>query len=261
MLWEELSQKNKDKNYKFSDSETSQMFEQISDVEAVESEMTAESRDLVDKMTKAGIYLGHKKSYWHPKMKPYILGVKNGICIIDLSITAAKLKEIAKFMAQLLKDGLILFIGTKINQNDLVKKIADEFSCPYISERWLGGTLSNFKAILKRIKYFTDFEEKIATGGFDKYTKLERIKMSKELEILNKKSAGLKKLGKLPAALFVIDSKKEISAVREAKMTKVPVIALCNTDSDPSGIDYLIPCNNDLRNSVEFLIDYLIKEI
>jgi len=256
-----IQKNNKDKIYKFSDVEANQMFEQISDIETAENKATRENEDLIDEMIKAGVYLGHKKSYWHPKMKSYILGVKNGVCIIDLNITIKRLREAAEFMIQVLKDGLILFVGTKINQNDLIRKIAEEFDCPYVSERWLGGTLTNFKVILKRIKYFINFEEKMISGEFDKYTKLEKNKMNKELEVLRKKFDGLRKLSKLPAALFIIDSKKEISAVREAKKMKIPIISLCNTNNDPSEIDYVIPCNNDSRSSVEFLIDYLIKEI
>lgn len=214
-----------------------------------------------EEMAKTGLHFGHRTSRVHPKMKPYLFGVRNTVHFIDLEKTAEKFKEAADFIAQLISEGkILLLVGTKIQVKDLVKTTAEECDLPYICERWLGGTFTNFETIKKRIDYFKDLEKMKAEGELDKYTKREKIKIDKELEDLKKKIGGIKNLTQLPEAIFVLDMKKDALAIKEARKKGVKIIALADTNVDPTLADYPIPANDDAVSSVKYLLDKM-KEV
>jgi len=214
----------------------------------------------LEEMLKAGVHFGHRISKWNPQMKPYIFTNRNGVHIIDLEKTREKLNEALKF-AQKIKEkkGVILFIGTKISAKDITRQTAEKCRMPYVNERWLGGTLTNFKIISQRLEYFRDLEEKRKKGELKKYTKKEQHQFSVELQKLEKQFGGIKKMTKLPEALLVIDIQKEKLAVKEAKMKGVPIIGLCDTNSNPGLIDYPIPANDDAITSLKLILETIVK--
>jgi len=210
----------------------------------------------LEEMLKAGLHFGHRVTNGHPKMAPYLQGVRNGVQIIDLEKTAEKLKEALKFIQKLISDGkILLFVGTKIQIKNLVKEIATDCDLPYVNERWLGGTFTNFEVLKKRIEYFKDLERKKETGELEKYTKRERLKIDEELERLRKKFEGIKKMERLPDTVFVLDMRKDELAIKEAKMKGVTVIGICDSNVDPSLADYIIPANDDAIPSVKYILE------
>lgn len=209
-----------------------------------------------DEMMKAGVHLGHRVSRLHPKMKDYIFGVRNTIHIIDLEKTVVEFEKALNFIKELVeKQGIILLVGTKTPLKRLVKETAVECDIPYVSERWLGGTFTNFKVILKRIKYFRELERKQKEGELDKYTKKERVDFDKELKKLELKFGGIKNLDKIPEAVFVCDVRKDILAVKEARVKGVKIIAIADTNVDPNLVDYAIPANDDAITSVRYILE------
>lgn len=216
----------------------------------------------IEEMAQAGVQFGHKVSNCHPKMKPYIQGVKNGVHLIDLEKTREKFIEALSFAQDTAsKDGIIVFVGTKVQAKNLIKQTAESLGMPYVSERWLGGTLTNFETIRKRINYFKELERKKAAGELEKYTKKERAKFDKELAGLEKNYAGIKMMDKLPSAIFIVDMKKEDSAVREAKIRKLKIIAMTDTNIDPTFADYPIPANDDAVTSISYILGKVAKVI
>jgi small subunit ribosomal protein S2 len=214
-----------------------------------------------EKMYEAGLHFGHRTSKIHPKMRPYLHGVRNNVHIIDLEKTKEKLVQALKFIQDLIaKDQTLLLVGTKIQVQDLVKKTAEECDLPYVVGRWLGGTFTNFGTILKRIEYYKDLEKKKAESGLEKYTKKERAKFDEELKELEKKFGGIKNLNRLPEAIFICDMKKDKIAVKEAKMKGIKVIGICDTNVDPTLADLPIPANDDAISSVKYILDK-IKEV
>ena len=215
-----------------------------------------------EELLAAGVHFGHKTSRWNPKMKDYIFGAKNGVHIFDLQKTAQKLKEAAEFAADLVTNGgTIILVGTKPSVKKIIKQAAEEANLFYVSERWLGGTLTNFKTISKRIEYYRDLEKKTAEGELRKYTKKEQIIFARELENLAVNFGGIKNLTKTPEAIFVADVKKDQIAVREAKRTKIKVIAICDTNIDPANIDYPIPANDDALSAVKIIVETITGAI
>ena len=209
-----------------------------------------------EEMAKAGLHFGHKTSKANPKMKPYLYGVRNTIHIIDLEKTKEKLVQSLGFIKNLISENkILLVVGTKIQVKDLVKNFATECDLPYINERWLGGTFTNFGVIKKRIDYFKDLEKKKAEGELEKYTKKERAKIDKILKDSEKKFGGIKDLEKLPDAIFVLDMKKDALAVKEARMKGIKVIGIANTNIDPTLADYPIPANDNAISSVKYILD------
>jgi len=216
----------------------------------------------VEQLLEAGVHFGHKTSKWNPKMKAYIFGNKNAVHIIDLEKTVAKLKEAAEFAAQIAqKSGLILFVGTKPAVKKIVREAAEASSMPHVARRWLGGTLTNFKTIGKRLEYFRDLENKMATGELKKYTKKEQLGFARKLEELEKSFGGIKNLLKRPEAIFVADLKENRLAVNEAKKTGVKIIAITDTNTDPSAIDFPIPANDDAVSSVRIIVNTIAEAI
>jgi len=215
----------------------------------------------LEKMKEAGLHFGHKISSSHPKMKPYIFGMKNGIHIIDIKKTLREFEKTLEFIKKSVESGKkILFVGTKIQAKDLVKKTALACGFPYMTERWLGGFFTNFETIKKRIAYFKDLIRKRKTGEFDKYTKKERAKFDKKINDLERNFGGIKDLEKLPEIVFIVDIKKEITAVKEARKKGIKIIAIADTNADPQLADYIIPANDDALTSLSYILEK-IKEV
>ena len=215
----------------------------------------------LEEMAKAGLQFGHRISRRHPKMAPFLAGERNTIHIIDLKKTAKKLREALKFIQELIADNkILLFVGTKVQIKNLIKDIATQCGMPYVAERWLGGTFTNFETISKRIEYFKDLEKKRTEGVFENYTKKEQAKIDQELRDLEEKFGGLKNLQSLPDAIFVADMKKDETAVREAKKKGVKIIAIAHTNVDPTLADFPIPANDDAISSVNYILEK-VKEV
>lgn len=214
------------------------------------------------KMLEAGVHFGHKKSNWNPKMKPYIFGIRNNIYIIDLEKTMEELGKALEFIKTIVKNkGKILFIGTRPQDQLLVEEVAKKCEMPYIVSRWIGGLLTNFKNIRKRIEYLIELENGKASGGFKKYTKKEQLNIDKEIEKLKKKFEGVKKLEKLPDAVLVLSVKSQMTAIKEAKREKIPIIALVDTDSNPSLVEYPIPSNDEAVSVLKFMLTKIEETI
>lgn len=212
-------------------------------------------------MLRAGLQFGHRISKTHPKMKPYLFGVRNSIHIFDLEKTAEKLEEALGFVQKLIsEDKTLLFVGTKIQAKNLVKEIATQTGFPYVAERWLGGTITNFSVIKNRAEYFKDLERKKETGELDKYTKKERLEFDKELERLRIKFEGIKEMSRIPDAIFVVDIEKDSLAVEEAKKKGLKIIGICDTNTDPTLVDYPIPANDDAIPSLKYILEK-VKEV
>jgi small subunit ribosomal protein S2 len=215
-----------------------------------------------EEMTRVGVEFGHRTSRIHPKMKPYLYGVKNMVHIIDLEKTVEKLKETLEFIQELISAGkTLLLVGTKIQVKDLVREAAQDCSLPYVVERWIGGTFTNFEVIKKRIEYFKDLEKKKTEGELEKYSKKEKAKIDRELKNLELKFGGIKNLEKLPDAIFVLDMKKDAAAVKEARMKGIKVIGLADTNVDPTLADFPIPANDDAVSSVKYILDKVKEAI
>ncbi len=216
----------------------------------------------IPEMLKAGVHFGHKSSRWNPKMKQYIFGVKNGIHIIDLDKTLAMLRKAIEYVETVTANGgKILFVGTKPQAREIVKAAAVATDMPYVSNRWLGGTFTNFNEIKKRLRYLNDQEEKLARGEFEKYTKYEQGKIRKEIENMNEKMGGIKKMVNLPQLIFAVDIKEDSLAIKEARRAKIPVVAIADTNNDPTLVDYPIPANDDAVSSLKYILGITVKKI
>jgi len=210
----------------------------------------------IEEMTKAGVCLGHRTSRLHPKMQPYVCGIKNNTHIIDLEKTAENLKQALKYIQKIISEGkILLLVGTKTPLKELVEETAQECNLLYVKERWLGGTFTNFETIKKRMEYYKEIQRKKTGGELEKYTKKERMELDKELNDFEIKFGGIKNMEKLPEAIFVLDMKKDGLAVKEAKMKGVKIIGITDTNVDPSLADFPIPANDDAVSSVKYILD------
>lgn len=210
----------------------------------------------LEEMAKAGVHLGHAKSKTHPSMQKYIFGIRNTIAIIDLTVTKDKLLQASEFIRNILaRDGLILLVGTRPAARKITQEIAQKAQMPYFNERWIGGTLTNFKVVTKRVEYMESLEREKASGGFEKYTKKERLGKEEEMTKLRKNFDGLRTLKRLPDALFIVDINEDSTAVREARRLKIPVVALCDTNSNAQLVEYPIPANDDALPAVRYMIN------
>lgn len=213
-------------------------------------------------MLKAGAHFGHKKSKRHPKMQEYIFTTKNDICILDLTKTIEYLEKALRFVTDTIAGGgLILFVGTKKQTASAIKTAALSCGMPYVDTRWIGGTITNYAIINKMIKKYKKLKEKQETGEFAKYTKKEQLELSREIDELEGLIGGIQTLAKLPDAVFIVDVKKEKTALKEALKKKIPVIALCDTNVNPTGIDYVIPANDDASRSTSLFITCITDAI
>lgn len=214
----------------------------------------------IDEMLQAGLHLGHRASKTHPKMLPYISTIKNNIHLIDLEKTQIRLKEALDFVQQIVAaGGVILFVGTKPSAKKIIEKYALEVNCPYVSERWLGGTLTNFEVIHQQIEKYKKMLNERESGDWNKYTKKERLLLERELLRLEKLFKGIVGLKNLPSVLYIVDILEEATAVNEALRKNIPVIALTGTNTNPDLVSHLIPGNDDGVKSIE-LITALITE-
>lgn len=205
-------------------------------------------------LLEAGVHFGHQTRKWNPKMKPYIFGARNGIYIIDLQNTAKLLKDAYNFVVRTVSEGgTVLFVGTKKQAQDSIVEEAERCGMYYVNNRWLGGTLTNFQTIKKRINRLKELEDMKRDGSFSRYTKKETIRMEKELAKLEINLGGIKNMDESPSALFVVDTRKEAIALREGQKLGIPIIAIVDTNGDPEDIDYLIPGNDDAIRSIRLL--------
>jgi small subunit ribosomal protein S2 len=210
----------------------------------------------------AGVHFGHLKRKWNPAMSPYIFMEKNGIHIIDLNKTEAKLKEAASAMKQIAKSGRkILFVATKKQAKDIVSERIKSINMPYVTERWPGGMLTNFPTIRKAVKKMSSIDKMATDGTFDTLSKRERLQITRQRAKLEKNLGSIADLTRLPAAMFIVDVHKEYIAVREAKRLNIPVFAMVDTNSDPRTIDFPIPANDDASKSISLIINYVADAI
>jgi len=215
-------------------------------------------QDLLD----AGVHFGHLKRKWNPKMAPYIFMERNGIHIIDLNKTSAKLEEAASAIKQIAKSGKkVLFVATKKQAKDIVANAARSVNMPFITERWPGGCLTNFATQRKSVKKMTGFDRMMTDGTFENISKKEKLQISRQKAKMEKLIGSIADLTRLPAALFIVDTVKEHIAVSEARKLSIPTIAICDTNTDPSAIDFPIPANDDATKSISLIMDVMIKAI
>ena len=209
-----------------------------------------------DQLLEAGCHFGHLKRKWNPAMAPYIFMERNGIHIIDLYKTAAKIEEAANALKQIAKSGKkVLFVATKKQAKEAIESKAGAINMPYVTERWPGGMLTNFPTIRKAVKKMTTIDKMAKDGTFDNLSKREKLQITRQRAKLEKNLGSIADLGRLPSALFVIDVMKEHIAVAEAKRLGIPVFAMVDTNSDPSDVDFVIPANDDASKSIEIVLD------
>lgn len=217
----------------------------------------------IKKLLEAGAHFGHKTSRWHPKMAPYIHSKRGGIHIIDLAQTVDKINEAMNFLASVAGSGKqILLVGTKRQAKDIILEMANKTKMPFVTERWLGGTLTNWSTISKRVQHLKDLENKMSTGELaNKYNKLEVQRYQEEIDKLNLLYGGIKDMNNLPGAVFISDAVHDSIALREAIRTKIPVVAIVDSNADPSNVAYPIPANDDAIKTIKLITEYLESAI
>lgn len=215
-----------------------------------------------DELLDAGVHFGHLKRKWHPGMAPYIFDEQKGIHIIDLNKTIVKLDEAAQAIKQVAKSGKkILFVATKKQAKEIITDRVQNINMPFVVERWAGGTLTNFSTIRKSVKKMTNIDKMGADGTLATMSKRERLQVSRQRAKLDKNLGSIADMTRLPAALFVIDIKKEHIAVAEAKKLSIPVFAMVDTNSDPNAVDFPIPANDDASKSIAKILDVVVAAI
>jgi small subunit ribosomal protein S2 len=220
--------------------------------------MKVAMKDLLE----AGVHFGHQTRRWNPKMRPYIFTERNDIYIIDLQQTLGKLEEAYNFVRDLTsKGGIVLFVGTKKQAQDAIKEEAERCGMPYVAYRWLGGMLTNFKTISSRIERLEELEEMKEKGMFEVLPRKEVMRLEKELLKLQRNLGGIRNLDRLPDAVFIIDTKKEEIAVREARKLGIPIVAIVDTNCDPDEVDYVIPGNDDAIRSAALIANVIADAV
>lgn len=216
----------------------------------------------VREMLQAGVHFGHQTRRWNPKMKPYIYGPRNGIYIINLDITKKLFDKACDFItAEVKRGGTVLFVGTKRQAQDIIREEAKRCGMFYIDHRWLGGMMTNFQTIKNSIDRLKNIESMQADGSINRFPKKEILIMEKERVKLERNVGGIKDMRNLPTVIFVIDPRKEAIAVSEAGKLGVPVVAITDTNCDPTGIDYIIPGNDDAIRSVKLISHYIAEAV
>ncbi|HMR92367.1 MAG TPA: 30S ribosomal protein S2 [Chitinophagaceae bacterium] len=217
---------------------------------------------LQQQLLEAGVHFGHLKKKWNPKMLPYIFAEKKGIHIIDLNKTVEHLQETAAAMKQIARSGKkILFVGTKKQAKDIVTECAQRVSMPYVTERWLGGMLTNFNTVRKSVKKMQSIEKMLGDGSFDSITKKERLTLSRDKDKMEKVLGGIAALGRVPAALFIVDIGHEHIALAEAKRLGITTFGVVDTNCDPNKVDFSIPANDDATKSIAIITNYITAAI
>lgn len=203
-------------------------------------------------MIKAGVHFGHRTRFWNPKMKPYIFGERNNIHVLNLEHTLPMFNDALNFISNIAsKRGKVLFVGTKRAAGEIMKREASRCEQYFVDKRWLGGMLTNYKTIRQSIKRLKELEKQSQDGTFERLTKKEALLLTREMQKLEKSIGGIKDMGGLPDAIFVIDSGHERIAISEANKLGIPLIGVVDTNSDPAGIDYVIPGNDDAYRAIE----------
>lgn len=217
---------------------------------------------LQQQLLEAGVHFGHLKKKWNPKMLPYIFAEKKGIHIIDLNKTVECLQESAAAMKQIARSGKkILFVGTKKQAKDIVNECARRVNMPFVTERWLGGMLTNFNTVRKSVKKMQSIEKMLGDGSFDSITKKERLTLSRDKDKMEKVLGGIAQLGRVPAALFIVDIGHEHIALAEAKKLNIMTFGVVDTNCDPNKVDFAIPSNDDATKSIAIVANYLTAAI
>lgn len=213
----------------------------------------------LEAMFRAKVHIGYSRTRRHPKMKPYIFGLRNTIEVLDLERVREKLRDAEIFMKELAeRHAVVLLVGTKPSVAPIIEKAASELGMPYVSGRWPGGLMTNFSEIRKRLDYFEDLKAKRASGELARYTKKEQLVFADELIRLERKFGGIVSLKKLPNAILIVDPEEEITAAREARALKVASIGIANIDCDPERVDHVVPANDSATSSVRYVMDRLI---
>lgn len=214
-------------------------------------------------LLEAGVHFGHKTSRWHPKMAPYIHSKRQDSHIIDLTKTVEALDVVLPFLTKVATNGKqVLFVGTKKQAKDIVATAATNVNQPYVTERWIGGMLTNVATVNAQIKKLKDLEKRMASGDLEKrYNKLEVQRFQEEIDSLNVKYGGIKELNGKPGALVVTDVIADANAVREARTLGIPVVGIVDTNANPSDVDYVVPANDDAIKSLQLLLDYFTAAV
>ncbi len=214
------------------------------------------------KLLEAGVHFGHQTRRWNPKMKKYIYTARNGIYIIDLEKSAVKIEEAYNALKKIVEDGgKVLFVGTKRTSQEIIREEALRSGSFYVTNRWLGGTMTNFKTIQKSIKRLKDIEKMEENGTFDILPKIEVIGLKREAEKLEKNLGGIKEMRRVPNAIFVVDPRLEHNAVLEARKLNIPVFGIVDTNSDPDDVDYILPGNDDATKSIKLLVSVMADAV
>jgi len=221
-----------------------------------------QNTSLQQQLLEAGVHFGHLKKKWNPKMLPYIFAEKKGIHIIDLNKTTEHLQEAAAALKQIARSGKkILFVGTKKQAKDIVTECAQRVNMPFVTERWLGGMLTNFNTVRKSVKKMQSIEKMLADGSFDSITKKERLTLSRDRDKMEKVLGGIAQLGRVPAALFIVDIGHEHIALAEAKRLGIQTFGVVDTNCDPNKVDFAIPGNDDATKSIAIITNYITAAI
>lgn len=216
----------------------------------------------VQELLDAGVHFGHLTRKWDPNMAPYIYGERNGVHILDLYKTAAKIEEAAEALKKIAASGRkILFVATKKQAKEIISEKSKSVNMPYITERWPGGMLTNFVTIRKAVKKMSSIDRMKQDGSFDALSKREKLQINRQREKLEKNLGSISDMTRLPGALFIVDVKKEHIAVAEAKNLNIPIFAMVDTNSDPRGIDYVVPSNDDASKSINKVLGYITDAI
>ncbi len=213
-------------------------------------------------MLKNGVHFGHQTSRWHPKMKPFIFTSRDGVHVIDLEQTQTQLNKAIDFIiSETSKGGEVLFVGSKKQIKDIIKKGAIDSQSPYVAGKWVGGIFTNFKTVFKLIKKLEKLEKQKEKGEWDRYTKKEQLNLQKEYDSLLYKVGGIRKMSKLPSLIFVVDIKEEKTAINESRNMNIPIVAMCDTNVNPNKVNYPIPANDDAIRSVQLITDLIVQAV
>jgi small subunit ribosomal protein S2 len=213
-------------------------------------------------LLEAGVHFGHRTQRWNPKMKPFIFTERNGIHIIDLQQTIVRLEQAYNLVRDTVADGgTIVFVGTKKQAKENLAIAAESCEMPYVNERWLGGTLTNWQTIKQRISYLLELEQRRETGDFDRLPKKEALKLEQLIAKLNRRLGGLKNMTKLPELIFVVDVRREGITVKEGSILKIPVLAMVDTNCDPDLVDLIIPSNDDAIRAIKLVVNHMADAV
>jgi len=213
-------------------------------------------------LLEAGVHFGHRTRRWNPKMKPFIFTERNGIHIIDLQQTIVRLEQAYNLVRDTVANGgAVLFVGTKKQAQESIIQAAEKCSMPYIEQRWLGGTLTNWQTIRQRLAYLMELERRRDTGDLERLPKKETLRLEQLIDKLNRRLGGLKKMTRLPNLVVIVDVRREAIAVKECNILSVPIMAMVDTNCDPDPIDFVIPSNDDAIRAIKLIVEYLADAV